>query len=295
MKKRPVMICWLIFLTSHSWCETSVENPFDNIPMCVTTNVELLPPTVPRDNDPDHSSIEDTLLRKMYMDTVYTPRILSEKAHEQQTAAAREAVRAKREAFLREARPEVERRRILANMKKALAQHPPDWNLYRVALWCAKKGMKGDDRLIPGLKAALKGERGEKISDDQGRAVDDTINYLGTHDTEAAADLLYHGVSREFWGDAPFRSRITGTSTLGSLSYVRTRCLFRLAELPVSVALPRLGKLREKYPEIRHYSAPVSEYVFEKGAGYLVAKAVYNLKKKAGMAAVHPRELLARP
>lgn len=168
----------------------------------------------------------------------------------------------------------------------ALDESPPNWDAYRAAILVAKVVPFNEEYAKSGMvrvcRRALQGPRGEKMSDAQGRAVTDTLEFLGGCYGDDSAKLLRECVRLEFWGDAPMRSRITGTETEKSLIMVRTTAIRQLGRLG-DKGLPFLMELQKEYPYTMPVTVPSSEYRFEMGAGHIIKRCIDEIKSRPTM------------
>lgn len=168
----------------------------------------------------------------------------------------------------------------------ALDESPPNWDAYRAAILVAKEVRFNEHNTKSGMvevcRRALQARRGEKMSDAQGRAVTDTLEFLGNCYGDDSAKLLRECVRLEFWGDAPMRSRITGTETEKSLIMVRTTAIRQLGRLG-DKGLPFLIELQKEYPDTTPVTVPSSEYRFEMGAGHIIKRCIDEIKSRPTM------------
>jgi len=231
--------------------------------------------------DPTLDTVADERLRQLYEDTVLRLREVDA------TLGRAEQVHA-RERFVSTPKSSEDRDYLIAAANGALDSTPPDWNLYRVAIWAMKAGMQQDPRMVPLARRALTAPRGEKISDDHGRALEDTMAMLGQHRTAEAVALLEAGVSREFWGNDPMRSATLARHTEASLAKLRSRAVDGIAMAPGAISLPVLERLQEQYPDAPPQSAPTEEYRFEMGAGFHIAAKLYEVRRREGLPVGEP-------
>ncbi|HOH51473.1 MAG TPA: hypothetical protein PLI98_12105 [Candidatus Hydrogenedentes bacterium] len=161
-----------------------------------------------------------------------------------------------------------------------------NWDMYRAAVLVAGAVAYNEEYekggMVEPARRALTAARGEKMSDAQGRALLDTMTMLGKCYGEASARLLRECVRREFWGDAPMRSLVTGTETDQSLTMLRTRAVHELQNLR-DKGLPFLMELQKEYPDTSPVTKPRSEYRFEDGIGLIIKNAIDEIRSRDTM------------
>lgn len=241
----------------------------------------LLPPDVPRPHDPDLSSFDDPFLKEIYERTMIGIRTAD--IHPDGLAARVQAIAD----FRNLPKPPEEVEYIVAAAREAVELQ--QWGRYRAALWSTQAGVGIEARLVAVSREMLQAPRGEKLSDEHGWALRDTLEFLGRTPIESSADLLIEATTLEFWGSDPLRSRILSRDTQESVSVLRSMSVSNLGNLPSSLSLPRLEELAKKYPDKTPASAPSGEYRFEMGAGYTIAEEIYNVKVREGIpGAINP-------
>ncbi|HNZ48907.1 MAG TPA: hypothetical protein PLY90_08645 [Candidatus Hydrogenedentes bacterium] len=238
-------------------------------------------PDVPRPHDPDLSSFDDPFLKEIYERTMIG--IRTAEIHPDGPAARVQAIAD----FCAVPKPPEEIDYIVAAAREAVELQ--QWSRYRAALWCTQAGVEIEVRLVALSREMLQAPRGEKLSDEHGLAIYDTLEFLGRTPIESAADLLMEATTLEFWGPGPLRSRRLRPDTQQSVTMLRSQAVRNLGKLPSSLSLPRLEELAKQYPDKSATSAPVEEYRFEMGAGYTIAEQIYNVKVREGIpGAMHP-------
>ena len=241
-----------------------------------------LPPDAPRPHDPDLSSFDDPFLKEIYERTMIGIRTAD--IHPDGLAARVQAIAD----FCAVPKPPEEVEYIVAAAREAVELQ--QWGRYRAALWSTQAGVGIEARLVAVSREMLQAPRGEKLSDEHGRAMRDTLEFLGRTPIESSADLLLEATTLEFWGPDPLRSRILSRDTQESVSVLRSLSVRNLGNLPSSLSLPRLEELAEKYPD-KTLGGPVppGEDRFENGAGYTIAEQIYNVKVREGIpGAINP-------
>jgi hypothetical protein len=225
--------------------------------------------------------VHDARLRELYETTV--PPLRSIEAEHQGSARIRA-----RNQFIATPKSPEDRVFLIKTASAALDADPPDWNAYRVAIWAMKAGMGQDSRIVELARRALSMPRGGMMSDDHGRALEDTLSLLTAQRTAEAVALLEACVAREFWGADPMRSVVLRTETEPALAKLRTWAVEGIAAAPGELALPALERLQAQYPDSTPKSAPEASYRFEMGAGYQIASKLYEVRRREGLPAETP-------
>lgn len=238
----------------------------------------------PYATDPDPARVEDARLRELYEATV--PQLRAIEAEHQGSARIRT-----RNQFIATPKPVEDRAFLIEAASAALNTGPPDWNAYRVAIWAMKAGMGQDSRIVELARRALTMPRGEKMSDDHGRALEDTLSLLTAQRTAEAVMLLEACVAREFWGADPMRSSVLRTETEPALAKLLTWAVEGIAAAPAELALPTLERLQAQYPDTTPQSAPEASYRFEMGAGYQIASKLYEVRRRERLPAEPPAHI----
>ncbi len=153
------MIVLLCFLTMNTADALSIA-PYD--------------PKRPNGGDPDISKVTDERLVSLYQDTVWGLRTVPPEALEllntldyelaladSTSEAAQtkqyigELIRNWKREFIETPKPLEDADYIVEAAVRALEYSPVDWPMFRAALWAAKAGMEGDQRLSNPIRAAL--------------------------------------------------------------------------------------------------------------------------------------------
>lgn len=156
---------------------------------------------------------------------------------------------------------------------KTLETTPVDWNAYRVALWIGKLIAKQQPQWIDIARKVFQGPRGEKINDDHGLAIIDTLDFLCEIGTEDAANLLSECIYSEFWDSGPVRSKAIATDPLISLSYIRHKALSGLRRMNFDIALPILNELKKDFP-VRRLDQKLSP---DEEIGLAILRTIYEI------------------
>lgn len=249
-----------------------------------SADVAFRPPDAVWQGDPNLEAFDDPVLAEIYRSTMVGIRTIAQQPvgpeRDQAMATFRETPKSAEEID-----------HIVASASEAV--NLGQWDRYRAALWSTQAGVDMEPRLVALSRQALEAPRGEKLSDAQGLAIMDTLEFLGRSPCQEAAALLNEAVTAAFWGEDPMRSRMLRTETIHSITMVRSLAIANLGRLPASLSLPLLEKLAKQYPDISAKSVPSDQYRFEMGAGYAIAEAIYNVKKREGIpGAVNPFEVL---
>lgn len=169
---------------------------------------------------------------------------------------------------------------ILDTADEALTMIPPDWTVFRCCLYLARTGMQHDPRWLPIYEQALYLPRGEKISNDHGRALKDVLALIAHLDTEEAATILEMATTDVFWGETPFRSLVLSTNPDASRAKLRYFALTSMPLLSPEHALPILERLSKQYPNKGPGHSLEQDFRFEDFAGYVIEKQICEIKEK---------------
>jgi hypothetical protein len=151
----------------------------------------------------------------------------------------------------------------------ALGKIPQDWYTYRVCLWIALAAGCIDDTWFSICREAMEITRGEKISDDHGRALSDTITIFGHIGDVQSLEILERATTREYWG-AGFRSRVISRDPARAVASMQTGALYAIALSKPELAIPVLRRIGERFPDKHPHAQRNEEYRFEVGAGFAV-------------------------
>lgn len=151
--------------------------------------------------------------------------------------------------------------------QSALRATPVDWYIYRVCLWIALASGCVDGSWFKICASALEIPRGEKISDEHGRVLTETLKVLGYVGTSDALDLLVRATTREYWG-AGFRSRVIDKDPDAAIGRMQLNSLKAISLSEPEVAIPVLQRISAKFPDKSLHIQRDSPYRFELDAGY---------------------------
>lgn len=150
--------------------------------------------------------------------------------------------------------------------QSALQSIPVDWYTYRVCLWVALASGCVDGSWFKICASALEIPRGEKISDEHGQVLAETLQILGYVGNSDALDLLERATTREYWS-ASFRSRVISTDPVRAVASMQTTALFAIGFAPPEQAIPFLQRIGAKYPDKNSHAQRNEDYRFEVIAG----------------------------
>lgn len=196
----------------------------------------IFPPEEPQKGDPDMTRVNDEELKRIYLETVVGYR----SAH-----PGRIEIGYSPPGFMPKTRAEQEY--LIQRLSEAVSVPMPDWNMVRTIVWAMSVGMEPDPRIPDLARRLLRLPRGDKMSDERGKAYREILVFINRQRSPEAAQLLYDATHKEFWGTEPFLSRIWSHkySEL-SLHNATAVAMSQLADMQPELCLPYLELLEQE-------------------------------------------------
>lgn len=203
------------------------------LPAAGFTPPVIFPPEEPQKGDPEIAKVNDEELKRIYLETVVGYR---------RANPGRREIAYSPPGFM--PKTKAEQGFLIQRLSEVAGAPTPDWNMVRTIVWAMSVGMDPDPRIPELVRILLTLPRGEKMSDDRGKAYHEILVFIKRQRSPEAAQLLYDAAHRKFWGTEPFLSRVWSPkySEL-SLETATAKAMTLLAEMPPELCLPWLELL----------------------------------------------------